>query len=127
MLYNPIKTWPSLPPALTGWDTAYAPWLECGHLNQKDSVFVFIVGGESKERNVSVNLIHALDYTKKVGARILGVIGRDGGYTGKVTDACLFIFTQSPNSGTCSTQIHVSWLCLINGNKLKGSNLNGNR
>ena len=97
------------------------------NLSISNSVFVFIVGGESKERNVSVNLIHALDYTKKVGARILGVIGQDGGYTGKVTDACLFIFTQSPNSGTCSTQIHVSWPYLINGNKLKGSNLNGNR
>ena len=101
--YTPNKNVAELTTRTNRLGYGLSPWLECGHLNQKDSVFVFIVGGESKERNVSVNLIHALDYTKKVGARIFGVIGRDGGYTGKVTDTCLFIFTQSPNFGTCST------------------------
>lgn len=83
-----------------GWDTVYAPWLECSHLNLKDAVFVFSVGGGSKEKNVSVNLIHALDYAKKVGARILGITGRDGGYTGKVADACVVIPTQSSDTIT---------------------------
>jgi len=83
-----------------GWDTVYAPWLECSHLCDKDAVFVFSVGGGSKEKNVSVNLIHALDYAKKVGAKILGVVGRDGGYAGKVANACLVIPTQSSDTIT---------------------------
>ncbi len=83
-----------------GWDTVYAPWLECSQLNNKDAVFVFSVGGGSKEKNVSVNLIHALDHARNMGARILGVTGRDGGYTGQVADACLVIPTQSPDTIT---------------------------
>ena len=83
-----------------GWDTVYSPWLECSQVSHKDAVFVFSVGGGSKEKNVSVNLIHALDHAKKVGARILGITGRDGGYTGKVSDACLVIPTLSPDTIT---------------------------
>jgi len=83
-----------------GWDTVYGPWLECSHISDKDAVFVLSVGGGSKEKNVSVNLINALDVTKKVGAKILGIIGRDGGYTGKVADACIIIPTQSPDTIT---------------------------
>ena len=64
-----------------GWETVYAPWLECSRLNKQDVVFVFSVGGGSKEKNISVNLIYALDHAIKVGARILGITGRDGGYT----------------------------------------------
>ena len=83
-----------------GWDTVYAPWLECSHLNEKDAVFVLSVGGGSKEKNISVNLIYALDYAKKMGARILGIIGRDGGYTKQVADVCVIIPTQSPDTIT---------------------------
>ena len=83
-----------------GWDTVYAPWLECSHLNDKDAVFVFSVGGGSKEKSISVNLIHALDHAKTVGTRILGITGRDGGYTGKVADVCLVIPTQSNDTIT---------------------------
>ena len=83
-----------------GWDTVYAPWLECSHLSYKDAVFVFSVGGGSKEKNVSVNLIQALNHAKKVSAKIIGVTGRDGGHTGKVADACVVIPTQSPDTIT---------------------------
>ncbi len=83
-----------------GWETVYAPWLECSRLNEHDIVFVLSVGGGSKEKNISVNLIHALDLAKKVGAHILGITGRDGGYTKKVADACLLIPTQSPETIT---------------------------
>ena len=78
-----------------GWETVYEPWLKCSQLCEKDAIVVFSVGGGSKENNISVNLIHALDFAKKVGARILGIAGRDGGYTGKVADACVIIPTQS--------------------------------
>ena len=83
-----------------GWDTVYGPWLECSHISEKDVVFVLSVGGGSKEKNVSVNLINALDVTKIAGAKILGITGRDGGYTGKVADACIVIPTQSPDTVT---------------------------
>lgn len=83
-----------------GWNTVFAPWLECSHLNEKDAIFVFSVGGGSKEKNISVNLIYALDYAKKVGAGILGITGRDGGYTAHMADACLVIPTQSPDTVT---------------------------
>ena len=83
-----------------GWDTVYGPWLECSHISEKDVVFVFSVGGGSKENNVSVNLIHAIDVAKKEGAKVLGIIGRDGGYTGTVADACVIIPTQSPDTIT---------------------------
>ena len=83
-----------------GWDTVYAPWLECSQLSSKDAIIVFSVGGGSKENNVSVNLIHAIDLAKKVGAKILGVTGRDGGYTGQMADVCLIIPTQSPDTIT---------------------------
>jgi len=83
-----------------GWDTVYAPWLKCSHLNEKDAIFVLSVGGGSKEKNVSVNLIYALDYAKQVGSKILGIVGRDGGYTDKVADACIIIPTQSPDTIT---------------------------
>ena len=83
-----------------GWDTVFAPWLECSQLCERDVVFVFSVGGGSKDKNISVNLIHALDHARKVGASILGVTGRDGGYTSKVSDACLIIPTQSPDTIT---------------------------
>ena len=83
-----------------GWDTVYEPWLKCSQLCEKDAIIVLSVGGGSKENNVSVNLIHAMNLAKTVGARILGITGRDGGYTKKVADACLIIETQSPDTIT---------------------------
>ena len=83
-----------------GWDTVYGPWLECSHISDNDAVFVLSVGGGSKENNVSVNLIHAIDVAKKVGAKILGIIGREGGYTATQADACIIIPTQSRDTIT---------------------------
>ena len=83
-----------------GWDTVYAPWLECSKLSKKDLVFVFSVGGGSKENNISVNLINSLDLAKSVASKILGIIGRDGGYTKSVADACIIIPTQSSDTIT---------------------------
>src|SRR3984885_6638802 len=74
-----------------GWETAYAQWLRGSHMGPNDMVFVFSVGGGDAERHISENLVRALQYAKKVGATICGVVGRDGGYTSKVADACLLI------------------------------------
>ena len=83
-----------------GWETVFAPWLECSHLGKGDLVFVLSVGGGSKEKQISVNLIHALDYAKSVEARVLGIVGRDGGYTASVADECLIIPTLSADTVT---------------------------
>ena len=76
-----------------GWETAFAGWLSGSRLTRNDAVFVLSVGGGSREKNVSPNLVVALQYAKEVGARIVGVIGRDGGYTARVADACVIVPT----------------------------------
>src|SRR5690242_5918681 len=76
-----------------GWPSVFAAWLKGSHLQSRDAVMIFSVGGGSVERNVSPNLVAALDYSKSVGAAVLGIVGRDGGYTGRVADACIVIPT----------------------------------
>jgi len=83
-----------------GWETVFAPWLATSNLCSKDAIFVFSVGGGSLEKNISVNLVKAVDYARSVGAVILGIIGRDGGYTATLADACVIIPTQSPDTIT---------------------------
>jgi D-sedoheptulose 7-phosphate isomerase len=74
-----------------GWETAYVKWLQISRLRSRDMVFVFSVGGGNVERNISVNLVRALQYAQEVGAKICGVVGRDGGFTAQVADACVVI------------------------------------
>jgi D-sedoheptulose 7-phosphate isomerase len=76
-----------------GWPTVFAAWLKVSHLQARDAVMVFSVGGGSVERNVSPNIVAALDYAKSVGASTLGIVGRDGGYTARVADVCVLIPT----------------------------------
>ena len=83
-----------------GWDTVFAEWLAGSHLNQKDMVFVLSVGGGNREMNISVNLVQALDYARQVGAKIGGIVGRDGGHTARVADACVIVPTVNPRSVT---------------------------
>jgi len=79
-----------------GWPTVFAAWLRVSHLQRRDAVLIFSVGGGSVERNVSPNIVAALDYARSVGASILGIVGRDGGYTARVADACVLIPTVHP-------------------------------
>ncbi len=87
-----------------GWEGVFVEWLKGSRLNNKDGVFVFSVGGGNQEKNVSVNLVRALEHAKKVGAKVLGIVGRDGGYTGKVADGCLIVPTVNPNTVTPHTE-----------------------
>jgi D-sedoheptulose 7-phosphate isomerase len=80
-----------------GWPTVFAAWLKVSHLQARDAVMVFSVGGGSVERNVSPNIVAALDYAKSVGASVLGIVGRDGGYTARVADVCVLIPTVHPD------------------------------
>jgi D-sedoheptulose 7-phosphate isomerase len=74
-----------------GWDTAYVNWLQTSRLSSRDMVFVFSVGGGDDVRKISTNLVIALQYAQEVGAKICGIVGRDGGYTAKVADACIVV------------------------------------
>jgi D-sedoheptulose 7-phosphate isomerase len=74
-----------------GWPTVFEAWLRVSRLQAKDAIMVLSVGGGSVERNVSPNLVAALDYAKSVGASVCGIVGRDGGYTAKVADVCVII------------------------------------
>ena len=74
-----------------GWETSYSAWLLGSHISAKDGVLVFSVGGGSAERSVSVNIVRAVDVARQAGAFIGGIVGRDGGYTGRVADVCVVI------------------------------------
>ena len=83
-----------------GWDTSFARWLEGSRLQSKDLVLVFSVGGGHREMNVSVNLVKALEYAQSVGAQIGGIVGRDGGFTAQVADACVVVPTVDEHTVT---------------------------
>jgi D-sedoheptulose 7-phosphate isomerase len=83
-----------------GWDSAFANWLKGSRLSSKDCVFVLSVGGGNAEKNVSVNLVKALLLAREVGASVIGIVGRDGGYTAKVADACVIVPTVNPETVT---------------------------
>lgn len=87
-----------------GWASVFKGWLEGSHLNAKDCVLVFSVGGGNLEKNVSPNLVLALQLAKEVGAKIVGIVGRDGGYTAQVADACIVIPTVNPEHVTPHTE-----------------------
>ena len=73
------------------WESVFVNWLRGSHLNQRDMIFVLSVGGGDLERNISPNLVRALQYAKELGTTICGVVGRNGGYTAQVADACVIV------------------------------------
>lgn len=87
-----------------GWDTVYAGWLRGSRLGPDDVLFVFSVGGGDAERRVSTNLIAAIDLARSVGAKVVGVVGRDGGHTAKNADACVIIPTVNARNVTAHTE-----------------------
>ena len=106
-----------------GWDTSFANWLKGSRLSGRDAVLVFSVGGGDAERGVSTNLVRALEHAKAVGARVAGIVGRDGGFTAKVADACVIIPTVSPDLVTAHAEAFqaVVWHCLVSHPKLKAA------
>jgi len=104
-----------------GWDSCFAEWLKGSRLGKNDAVLVFSVGGGNREKNVSVNLVQALEYAKQTGAAVLGIVGKDGGYTRQVADACVLIPVISPDRITPHTEgfCAVLWHLLVTHPKLK--------
>lgn len=88
----------------SGWETVFIDWLKGSKLNSRDGVFVLSVGGGNSEKNISINLIRALDYAKEVKAKIFGIVGRDGGYTAKVADVCVIVPTVNSETVTPHTE-----------------------
>lgn len=87
-----------------GWDSAFVNWLKGSRLNNRDGVFVFSVGGGNREKNISVNLVRALEFAKETGAKIFGIVGRDGGFTVQAADACVIVPTVNPETVTAHTE-----------------------
>jgi len=83
-----------------GWASVFVEWLRGSRLNSKDAILVLSVGGGNIEKNVSPNLVTALQLAKQVGARVIGIVGKDGGYTAKVADACVIVPTVNANNIT---------------------------
>ena len=106
-----------------GWHTIFSEWLKISKLNTKDALFIFSVGGGNLEKNISPNLVEALKYGKEVGCKVMGVVGRDGGYTAKVADACVIIPTVNPENVTPHSEAFqaVVWHLLVSHPKLKAN------
>jgi D-sedoheptulose 7-phosphate isomerase len=104
-----------------GWATVFEAWLRGSRLRADDAVLVFSVGGGNLEKNVSPNLVFALRYAKAVGARILGIVGRDGGYTAQVADVCVIVPTVNPTHVTPHAEAFqaVVWHLLVSHPDLK--------
>jgi len=106
-----------------GWASVFVEWLKVSHLRPSDALFIFSVGGGSLEKNISPNLVEALKYAKQVGSRVLGVVGRDGGYTAQVADACVIVPIVNPETITPHSEAFqaVIWHLLVSHPALKAS------
>jgi D-sedoheptulose 7-phosphate isomerase len=106
-----------------GWGQVFVAWLKGSRLHAKDMVFVFSVGGGSLEHNISPNLVFALQYAREVGAQVVGIVGRDGGYTAQVADGCVIVPTVNPATITPHTEAFQSvvWHLLVSHPMLKAT------
>ena len=106
-----------------GWQTVFSGWLKVSKLDSKDCLFILSVGGGNKEKNVSPNLIEAIDLAKEVGARVTGIVGRDGGYTALNADVCLVVPTVNPNTVTPHSESFqtVVWHLIVSHPALKSN------
>ena len=108
-----------------GWESVFANWLKVSRLTNQDMVFVLSVGGGDLERNISPNLVRALEFARKVGARICGIVGRNGGYTATDADACVIIPTVNKETVTPHAEAFqaVVWHLLVSHPKLLASEM----
>ena len=104
-----------------GWETIFEAWLKGSRLRSEDAVFVFSVGGGSLEKNISPNLVRGVRYAKGLGATVVGIVGRDGGHTATVADACVIIPTVNPETVTPHAEAFqaVVWHLLVSHPLLK--------
>lgn len=106
-----------------GWATIFSEWLKVSKLNSNDLLFIFSVGGGNLEKNISPNLVEALKFSRVVGSKVIGVVGRDGGYAAQVADACVIVPTVNPDNVTPHSEAFqaVVWHLLVSHPKLKSN------
>jgi D-sedoheptulose 7-phosphate isomerase len=106
-----------------GWASVFEEWLRVSRLSARDALFIMSVGGGSPERNVSTNLVAAIRLAKEVGARVLGIVGRDGGFTARAADACVIVPTVNAETVTPHTEAFqaVIWHLLVSHPLLKAN------
>jgi len=106
-----------------GWDTSFSNWLKGSRLESKDALLIFSVGGGDPERNVSMNLVRAMDHAREVGAKVTGIVGRDGGYAAKVADVCVIVPTITPETVTAHSESFqaVVWHLLVSDPRLQAA------
>lgn len=106
-----------------GWASIFESWLKISKLSKNDALFIFSVGGGNLEKNISPNLVLALKYAKSIGSKIVGIVGRDGGYTAQVADACLIVPTVNAENITPHSEAFqaVIWHLLVSHPKLKAN------
>lgn len=106
-----------------GWATIFVEWIKISKLKANDMLFIFSVGGGNIEKNISLNLVEAIKYAKNVGSRVIGVVGRDGGYTAQVADACVIIPMVNTDNITPHSEAFqgVIWHLLVSHPKLKAN------
>lgn len=104
-----------------GWASVFVEWLKVSKLQAKDALFIFSVGGGNLEKNISPNLVEAIKLAKSIGAKVTGVVGRDGGYTAQAADACVIVPTVNPETITPHSEAFqaVVWHLLVSHPKLK--------
>jgi D-sedoheptulose 7-phosphate isomerase len=104
-----------------GWSTIFSGWLKVSKLNSNDYIFILSVGGGDSEKKVSTNLVHAIEFAKEVGAKIIGIVGRDGGFTAKHATSCVVIPNIYPDSVTPHSESFQSviWHLMVSHPKLK--------
>jgi len=104
-----------------GWDTTYAAWLQVSRLSGSDMLLIFSVGGGDLTLNISPNIVRAVQYAKQVGAGVIGILGRDGGYTATVADACVIVPIVNPGSITPHTEAFqaVIWHLIVSDPRLQ--------
>ena len=108
-----------------GWDTAFAAWLRGSRLSENDMILVFSVGGGDVDRNISTNLVRAIEEARRVNATICGVVGRNGGYTAQMADECILIPVVNSATVTPHTESFQAliWHLLVSHPKLKKSEM----
>jgi D-sedoheptulose 7-phosphate isomerase len=106
-----------------GWETVFSGWLKVSNLNSRDCLFILSVGGGDKDKGVSANLCDAIDYGKSVGAKITGIVGRDGGYTAKNANICLIVPTVNANTVTPHSESFqvIIWHLMVSHPELKSN------
>ncbi len=106
-----------------GWATVFVEWLKISKLQHKDALFIFSVGGGNLEKNISPNLVEAIKFAKSVGAKVTGVVGRDGGYTAQTADACVIVPTVNSETITPHSEAFqaVVWHLLVSHPRLKAN------